>query len=84
MEGPVMLLVTIVFELPKSRHRKRNPVPQQLHMSKPDLDNVLKSIGDGAEGVCWANDSQICTVLMSKYWAPQGEPGRVVVEYGAL
>jgi len=58
--GPLSLSVRAYWPWPKSISKKRRKiVGWHWKVTKADLDNVVKAIGDGAEGVVWANDSQI-------------------------
>lgn len=36
---------------------------------RPDLDNVLKAIKDGMNGVVWRDDSQVVRVVAEKHWS---------------
>ena len=38
------------------------------HIQKPDLDNIMKSICDGLNGIAYADDSQICSSIVKKIW----------------
>ena len=84
LEGPVWVELAIWFEWPKSKHRKREPLGRAWHTGRPDCDNVQKAVADGAEGVCWRDDAQICQWKVWKRYCAQGEQARVVVEYGSL
>lgn len=65
MEGPVALSVTALFPIPPSWTKKRQAAARagaEQHTKKPDLDNVLKAIKDGLNGVAWKDDSQVCVL----------------------
>jgi len=73
VEGPVYLIVTAFFPIPKSWSKKRaNEAGSGLvwHTSKPDGDNVLKAVGDGLNGIVWKDDSQIAFSKMVKQYGP--------------
>jgi Holliday junction resolvase RusA-like endonuclease len=78
-KGPVGVGITAYFEVPKSRRRKRAPVPEQLHTKKPDLDNIVKIYCDAMTGVVWTDDTQVAFVQAIKMQAAQGEPPRTEV-----
>ncbi len=50
-DGPVLVMAIANFELPKTYHRKRNPVGESWHTSKPDADNLSKMILDAMNHV---------------------------------
>lgn len=39
------------------------------HTSRPDLDNLVKSIKDGLNEVVWQDDSQVVSLLASKFYS---------------
>lgn len=62
LTGPLVMSVKATFSIPKSWTKKR----REAHVSKPeavikkpDLDNILKSVADGMNGVVYADDAQI-------------------------
>ena len=81
-EGACKLIVRAFFSIPKSWSLKKQraaALGEIGHTKRPDLDNVLKAIKDGANGVAWKDDSQVVSVLASKcYGVPRVE---VVVSY---
>jgi Holliday junction resolvase RusA-like endonuclease len=81
MTGPVSAEVTAYFACQRSKWRKRDPVPEGWHASKPDSDNVLKSLFDACNGVVYLDDSQVVDVHFRKRRAKQGEPDRLVVRF---
>jgi Holliday junction resolvase RusA-like endonuclease len=38
---------------------------------KPDADNLLKTIADALNGVCYSDDSQIVEVTLNKWYAEE-------------
>ena len=62
MDGPVELSFEARFTIPKSWTKKRLAAhiecPEYV-TKKPDLDNLEKALGDGMNGVVFADDSQI-------------------------
>ena len=78
-QGPVKLTIAAYWSCPKSQQRKRDPRPQQWKVTKPDGDNLMKSIADGLIGIAYQDDSQAAEVTVRKYVAAQGEPARCEV-----
>ncbi len=65
---PVALHVGLYMPIPASWSKKKqaNPGP---HVSKPDIDNMLKTIKDCGNGVLWDDDSQINFVRAGKAYS---------------
>ena len=62
-EAPVALSVDAYFSIPKSWSKKKREDAANhilLKTSRPDLDNIVKSVSDGLNGVAWRDDAQIC------------------------
>jgi Holliday junction resolvase RusA-like endonuclease len=77
LDCPVRLSVLIYVLRPASA-----PARQLVPDVKPDYDNILKSLGDGAEGVVWKNDSRIVAGTWEKRY---GDPRlEVLVERGEI
>jgi len=64
-EEPVNILVHFYFQRPKTVTRARPSV-------KPDIDKLLRSVGDALTGVVFKDDSQIVEIAAKKEY---GEPG---------
>jgi Holliday junction resolvase RusA-like endonuclease len=61
-EGPLELSFEARFSIPKSWTKKRLIAQEtcpEFVTKKPDLDNLLKALGDGMNGVVFLDDSQI-------------------------
>ena len=69
-DGAVSLKVTATFLIPKSWSKKQKADPG-AKTSKPDLDNIVKSVKDGLNRVAWLDDAQVINVAASKHWGAQ-------------
>lgn len=63
LSGPVRVEIDATYRLPKRGHREGD-----WHTGRPDLDNVVKAVLDGVNGVAFADDSQVCVLHASKYY----------------
>ena len=71
-EGPIELTVRAYFSIPKSWSKKKQAeaaTEQMKKISKPDLDNCLKAVQDGLNGVAWLDDAQVTDTHMSKRYS---------------
>jgi len=83
ISGPVMLRVTFWFPM-KGQPRQRNPRPAARKDTKPDLDNLLKSVCDG---IPWEKgDQQVACIQATKQHCAQrdAEGPRTEVEIQCL
>ena len=73
---PVRLEVT--FRLPRPKGApKRRFAPDR----KPDLDKLLRAVGDGLSGIVYADDARICEIVVCKtYGSPPGVDVRVMAQ----
>jgi hypothetical protein len=70
IKGPVKICVT--FFMPGGRSNVQKP-----HTGKPHLDSLLKAVMDALKNAgAWDDDSQVCEVMASKFYAPKGYGGR--------
>ncbi len=82
LETPVSLEVIIAIGMPKSFSKKRAQEALSGHIEpakKPDVDNVLKSVMDGIEGIVYKRDAQVTQVRVQKKYGVREEV-RVLVE----
>lgn len=69
IKGPVRLEVLAIFAPPASwSQRKTRAMLGGAHTQRPDLDNVVKSVQDGLNGVAYSDDGQIAEVEAVKRW----------------
>jgi Holliday junction resolvase RusA-like endonuclease len=65
LEEPLCLRVTVFCDVPKSKSKKFRALAladNYIPTTKPDLDNVVKLVGDAGNGIVWKDDSHIAEV----------------------
>jgi crossover junction endodeoxyribonuclease RusA len=73
LQGAVSLTVT--FLMPQAKSNKKG-----LPYQKPDLDKLIRAIGDSAtDAGCVSDDSQICQITANKVWAISENNAGVVI-----
>lgn len=78
--GPVSVDLEIRFPIPKSWPKKRREAADgQPHTQRPDLDNLVKSVLDGLNGVAFADDAQVHAVSTRKVWSSTCGDGAAVI-----
>ena len=63
-----------------ARTRSKHIEEGQGHTQRPDLDNCIKSIKDGLNGVAWNDDCCVCEVVASKHWTHLAPRAEITVE----
>lgn len=71
VSGPVELEVMFYLERPSTVTAIKRPYP----IVPPDVDKLIRGIGDSLTGVVYDDDSQIIRVLAWKTYADTREPG---------
>nr|WP_175805063.1 RusA family crossover junction endodeoxyribonuclease [Burkholderia ambifaria] len=80
---PVAMTVSIILPVPASwsNCRKRLACMGEIAATKkPDADNVLKAIKDGANGIVYRDDSQVVSVVVTKAYGEQPRVDVVATE----
>lgn len=67
LEGGVRL--TVAFYLPRPKRYQKRGAIQPPHVTKPDLDKLLRSVKDALKGIAWHDDSQVVDVVCMKRYA---------------
>lgn len=75
--GALAVSVRFTVKRPKSVKEKKRPWPAV----KPDLDNLAKSLFDCANGIIWADDSQVVSLTAEKSYGKSGEIWLAVARY---
>jgi Holliday junction resolvase RusA-like endonuclease len=71
IEGPVKVTIVAVFN---------HKIKTGWHVSRPDLDNIVKAILDGLNEVVYADDTQVAELVASKKYDDSEERVEVLVE----
>jgi crossover junction endodeoxyribonuclease RusA len=79
LTGPVFLRCDFVMKRPVSTS-KNKPTPPAT--KKPDLDKLLRAIGDALKGTVYAEDSLIVEMVGTKRIAEEGEQPGVKINVG--
>lgn len=69
LEGAVMVEMRIVLAIPRSMSKKKQSMAlagEIFPTKKPDMDNVIKAIYDGLNGVVWKDDVQVVDAFVRK------------------
>ncbi len=75
--GGIQLAAVFYLPIPKSYPKdwqRAAAAGEWLHVTKPDLKNLIASLEDALNGIAWADDSQICQygTCMKRYDDGQG------------
>lgn len=74
VDGPVELEVIFYLDRPSSISKTARPYP----VVPPDLDKLVRAVGDALTGVIYRDDSQIIRLLAWKQYADTREPGAFI------
>lgn len=79
ISGPIRIILDFIFPRTKSMIWKNKPMLRVPKDTKPDIDNLCKSVFDALNGILFVDDSQICECHASKYIASGNEQPGVIV-----
>ena len=72
LDGALWVRLGIAFAVPASWSKKKRAaalVGTIQPTGKPDIDNLVKTIGDALNGILWRDDSQIVDLRAAKFYA---------------
>lgn len=69
LAGPISMTLRLIFPFPASMPKKRK-IDGMPHVTKPDADNVIKSILDALQGVFFLDDKQVYALTVTKEYGP--------------
>lgn len=77
-DSALEVTLDVFFAVPKSCTKKRRKAIEEgkeLPKCKPDIDNIVKSVLDGLNGVAYTDDKNIISVYALKHYAEDGREG---------
>lgn len=83
LTGPLRVVIAAIMPVAPSWPKKRQAAAlagEVAPTGRPDLDNILKLVADGMNGIVWGDDSQIVMISARKLY---GTPARTIVTVGA-
>jgi len=72
MDGPIELTVIAFLPIPPSWPKKKqaDALAGSLRPTgRPDLDNIVKAVKDGMNGIVWRDDSQVVDLAAGKRYS---------------
>ena len=67
--GPLEVEMVFAFAMPKSTSKRmRERLVGRERPKKPDIDNLVKTVLDGCNGVVYRDDAQICRISARKIY----------------
>jgi crossover junction endodeoxyribonuclease RusA len=84
--GQIMLTATFLFPHPKSHYRsgvyasQLKPQAPCHNSNKPDLDKLLRAVGDALTGIVWRDDSHVVVVHACKMYTTGGPCASIKVQ----
>ena len=67
IDVPVRVVIYAQFPIPKSWSKKKKASAVDGFVSKkPDIDNIVKAVFDGLNGVAWTDDAMVASVEAEK------------------
>ena len=82
LEGAIWLQINAVLTPPPSWPKKKRAAAHWVS-GKPDLDNMLKLVGDACNEICWADDAQIAAVFFARTYSLTADEA-VKITFGEL
>jgi Holliday junction resolvase RusA-like endonuclease len=83
MEGAVRIKLDIFLPIPASWSKKRQRMALDGMLrptTKPDLDNLLKSIADACNDIVWRDDRQIVDAIIAKSYSDRPRLALTAIE----
>lgn len=72
LEGPVAVELWLKCQVPGSWSKRKQAqalAGELTPTTKPDIDNVVKAVFDGCNGVLWRDDVQVVTLRVTKRYS---------------
>jgi len=71
IEDPIKITLLFMFDIPTSwpKWKKELALTEIAHTAKPDVDNLVKSVLDGFNGIVWTDDCLVVSVKAEKRYS---------------
>ncbi|MEC2070323.1 RusA family crossover junction endodeoxyribonuclease [Alkalihalophilus marmarensis] len=72
LEGEINLVVKVFKSIPKSMAKYKQEMARNGELrptTKPDVDNYVKGVKDGMNGIIWRDDSQVVSLTVGKWYS---------------
>ena len=79
-DRPLTLKVKFFLKRPKNKMRRKDSINAIGCAKKPDLDNLVKAILDGLNGIIYRDDGQVQKCEAEKYYHEIGGAPRTEIE----
>ena len=70
LDVPVKVFIGAEFPIPKSWSKKKKASATYV-TKKPDIDNIIKSVFDGLNGVAWTDDALVTDIEAGKRYTEE-------------
>jgi Holliday junction resolvase RusA-like endonuclease len=78
----VFVDILVLMGIPKSlSKRKKDALLHSPCHKRPDLDNVVKAVLDGASGVLWGDDAEVTRITAARHWCSGESRVEVIVTW---
>ena len=68
LQDEVFMNIEFFYEIPQSWSKKKKE-EAKWHKTKPDIDNLIKSVMDSLNGIAFKDDSQVVMIKARKQYA---------------
>lgn len=85
--SPIVLTVRFYFARPSAHYGSgknagtRKASAPEFHSQSPDLDKLLRCLGDAMTGVVYRDDRQIFSIESSRHWTESQERAEITVSF---
>jgi Holliday junction resolvase RusA-like endonuclease len=85
LRGPIELQVTFFFKRPGAHYGtgskvdRLKPSAPEYHAQSPDLDKLVRCLGDALTGVVYVDDRQVCRTISAREWTTTTERAEVKI-----
>lgn len=72
--NPVIICVNCYYPIPNSFKKIDKELARSGHLRpdvKPDIDNVIKGVMDGLNGIAYKDDKQVVGMMTNKFYAEE-------------